>query len=103
MSRLEDFSVMKGESGLEFFEFAKGLAKTKPGGLSAKPRQFQPRMFQTGERNLQLPYFVSTSAVNLPISGRVFHFISRLKYNRRADNGIRYKVQPMEENKSTPR
>ena len=46
--RLEDFRIMKGDDGLEFVEFAEGPTKTKPGGLNAKPRQFQPKMFQTG-------------------------------------------------------
>ena len=31
---------MKGD-GLEFVEFAEGQTKTRPGGLNAKPRQFQ--------------------------------------------------------------
>ena len=45
--RLEDFRIMKGNDGLEFVEFAEGSTKTRPGGLSAKSRQFQPKMFQT--------------------------------------------------------
>ena len=65
---------MKGDDGLEFVEFAEGPTKTRPGGLNAKPRQFQPRMFQTGGERCPV---VSTSAVGLPISGRVVHFISR--------------------------
>ena len=76
--RLEDFRIMKGDDGLEFVEFTEGPTKTRPGGLNAKPRQFQPKMFQTGaERDVQLRYFACTSAVGLPISGRVVHFISR--------------------------
>ena len=39
---------MKGDDGLEFVEFAQGPMKSRPGGLNAKPRQFQPKMFQTG-------------------------------------------------------
>ena len=46
--RLEDFRIMKSDDGLEFVEFAGGPTKTRPGGLNAKPRQFQPKMFQTG-------------------------------------------------------
>ena len=46
--RLEDFGIMKGDDGLEFVEFAEGPTKTRPGGLNAKPRQIQPKMFQTG-------------------------------------------------------
>ena len=40
---------MNGDDGIEFVEFAEGPTKTRPGGLSAKPRQFQPKLFQTGE------------------------------------------------------
>ena len=46
--RLEDFRIMKGDDGLEFVEFAEGPTKTRPGGVNAKPRQLQPKMFQTG-------------------------------------------------------
>ena len=45
---------MNGDDGIEFVEFPEGPTKTRPGGLSAKPSQFQPKMFQTGEGNFQL-------------------------------------------------
>ena len=38
--RLEDFRIMKCDDGLEFVEFAEGPTKTRPEGLSGKPRQF---------------------------------------------------------------
>ena len=47
--RLEDFGIMSCDDVMEFVEFAEGPTKTRPGGLSAKPRQFQLKMFQTGE------------------------------------------------------
>ena len=47
--RLEDFRIMNGDDGLEFVEFAEGPTKTRLGGLSAQPKQFQPKMFHTGE------------------------------------------------------
>ena len=75
--RLEDFRIMKGDDGLEFVEFAEGPTKTRPGGLNAKSRQFQPKMFQTGGERFQLRYSVSTSTVSLAISARVVHFTSR--------------------------
>ena len=46
--RLEDFRIMKGDDDLEFVEFAERPMKTRPGGLNGKPRQFQPKIFQTG-------------------------------------------------------
>ena len=42
------FQNHDGDDGLEFVEFAGGPTKTRPGGLNAKPRQFQLKMFQTG-------------------------------------------------------
>ena len=51
--RLEDFRLqISGDDGLEFVEFAEGPTKTRPGGLSANSRQFQPKMFQTGGRKV---------------------------------------------------
>ena len=47
--RLEDFRIMNGDDGIEFVEFAEGPTKTRLGGLSAQPKQFQPKMFHTGE------------------------------------------------------
>ena len=47
--RLEDSRIMNGDGGLEFVEFAEGPTKTRLGGLSAQPKQFQPKMFHTGE------------------------------------------------------
>ena len=77
--RLEDFSIIKGDDGLEFAEFAEGPTKTRPGGLNSKQGQFHPKMFQTGGERcpVAVRYFASTPTVDLPISGRVVHFISR--------------------------
>ena len=97
--RLEDFRIMNGDDGIEFVEFAEGPTKTRPGGLSAKPRQFQPKMFQTGEGKCPVALFrqyISRRPPNLRTSGP---FYLSIKYNRRADDEIWYKVQPMGENK----
>ena len=48
---------MNGDDDLEFVEFAEGPTKTRPGGLSAKPRQFQRKMFQTGEGKCPVALF----------------------------------------------
>ena len=90
---------MKGDDGLEFVEFAEVPTKTRPGGLSAKSRQFQPRMFQTGEGKCPVTLFrqyISFRPPNLRTSGP---FYVSIKFNRRADDEIWYKVQPMGENK----
>ena len=90
---------MKGDDGLEFVEFAEGPTKTRPEGLSANSRQFQPKMFQTGEGKCPVALFrqyISRRPPNLRTSGP---FYLSIKYNRRADDEIWYKVQPMGENK----
>ena len=97
---LEDFRLqISGDDGLEFVEFAEGPTKTRPGGLSANSRQFQPKMFQTGEGKCPVALFrqyISRRPPNLRTSGP---FYLSIKYNRRADDEIWYKVQPMGENK----
>ena len=90
---------MNGDDGLEFVEFAEGPTKTRPGGLSANSRQFQAKMFQTGEGKCQVALFrqyISRRPPNLRTRGP---FYLSIKYNRRADDEIWYKVQPMGENK----
>ena len=97
--RLEDFRIMKGDDGLEFVEFTEGPTKTRPGGLNAKPRQFQPKMFQTRGEKCPVALFrqyISHRPPNLRTSGP---FYLSVKYNRRPDDEIWYKVQPMGENK----
>ena len=60
---------------------AEGPKKTSGGGLSAKDKtsqdSFSVKCSRPGDRDVQLPDFVSTSAVGVPISRRVVHFISR--------------------------
>ena len=65
--RLEDFRIMSGDDGLEFVEFAEGPTETRPGGLSAnaKPRQFRPKMFQTGEGKCPVALFCQYISVKI--------------------------------------
>ena len=77
---------MNGDDGIEFVEFAERPTKTRPGGLNAKPRQFQPKMFQTGEGKCPVALFrqyISRRPPNLRTSGP---FYLSIKYNRRADD-----------------
>ena len=97
--RLEDFRIMTGDDGLEFVEFAEGPTKARPGGLNAKPRQFQPKMFQTGGERCPVALFrqyISRRPPNLRTSGP---FYLSIKYNRGSSDEIWYKVQPMGANK----
>lgn len=96
--RLENFKIMKGDDGLEFVEFAEGPTKTRPGGLNAKPRQFQPKMFQTGGERCPVGLFrqyISRRPPSLKTSGA---FYLSIKHNRGSSDEIWYKVQPMGEN-----
>ena len=75
--RLEDFRIMKGDDGLKVIEFAEGLTKTRPGGLYTKPRQFQPKMFQTGEKRCPVALFhqyISCRPPHLRTSGPLIFF-----------------------------
>ena len=97
--RLEDFRIMKGDDGQEFVEFAEGPTKTRPGGLNAKPRQFQPKMFQTSGERCPVALFrqyINRRPRNLRASGP---FYLSIKYNSGPGDETWYKVQPMGENK----
>ena len=97
--RLEDFRIMKGDDDLEFVEFADGPTKTRPGGLNAKTRQFQPKMFQTrGERYPVALFrqYISRRPRNLRARGP-FYLLT--KYNSEPGDETWYKIQPMGENK----
>ena len=97
--RREDFRIMKGDDDLEFVEFAEGPTKTRPGGLNAKPRQFQLRMFQTSGERCPVALFrqyISRRPPNLRTRGP---FYLSIKYNRRPGDEVWYKIQPIGENK----
>ena len=90
--RLEDFRIMKGDDGLEFVEFAEGPTKTRPGGLNAKPRQFQPKMFQTGGERCPVALFrqyINRRPRNLRASGP---FYLSIKYNSGPSDETWYKT-----------
>ena len=93
---------MKGDNGLEFVEFAEGPTITRPGGLNANPRQFQPKMFQTGGERCPVAFFrqyISRRPPNLSMSGP---FYLSIKYNRGSSDEIWYRVKPMGEKKINP-
>ena len=90
---------MKGDDDLEFVEFPEGPTKTRRGGLNAKTRQFQPKMYQTGAERCPVVLFlqyVSRIPPSLRTSGPCYLSI---KYNRGSSDESWYKVQPMGENK----
>ena len=46
--KVEDFTLQRDDDGNEFLTFAKGPTKTRQGGLNAKTRLVNPKMFATG-------------------------------------------------------
>ena len=81
-----------------FVEFAEGPTKSRSGGLNAKPRQLQPKMFQTGGERCTVALFrqyMSRRPPNLRTSGP---FYLSIRYNRGSSDEIWYKVQPIGEN-----
>ena len=61
---------------------------------------FSPKCSRLAERDVQLRYFTSTSAVGLPINLRTSGpFYLSIKYNRGSSDEIWYKVQPKGEHK----
>ena len=82
---------MKGDDGLEFVEFAEGPTKTRHGGLNAKSRQFQPKMFQTGRERCTVALFREYISRRLPNPRTSGPFYLSIKYNR----GSRKKKPPL--------
>ena len=85
---------MKGDDDLEFVEFADGPTKTRPGGLNAKTRQFQPKMFQTSGERYPVALFrqyISRRPRNL---GARSPFYLLTKYNSGPGDETWYKIQP---------
>ena len=92
--RLEDFRIMKGDDDLEFVEFADGPTKTRPGGLNARTRQFQPKMFQTSGERCPVALFrqyISRRPRNLRARSP-FYLLT--KYNSGRGDETWYKIQP---------
>lgn len=97
--KMHNFRIGKGDDGLEFVEFIEGPTKTRQGRLNSKPRQFQPKMFETGGERcpvLLFRQYVSRRPHNLQNTGP---FYLSIKNNRKVDDQIWYKVQPMGINK----
>ena len=92
----ESWKVM---TALSLLSLLKGQRKPKPGGLNAKPRQFQPKMFHTGGERCPVALFrqyINRRPRNLRASGP---FYLSIKYNSGPSDETWYKVQPMGENK----
>ena len=97
--KVDDFQLCKDDNGVEFVQFTEGQTKTRQGGLHTKHRDFQPRMFAVGGERCPVALFkqfVSRRPQNLKTTGP---FYLSIKTNRKPDDNVWFKVQPMGENK----
>lgn len=96
---MDDFQLGKDDNGLEFVQYTEGQTKTRQGGLHTKTRDFQPRMFAVGGERCPVVFFkqfVSRRPQKMKTAGT---FYLSIKTNRKPDNNLWFKVQPMEVNK----
>ena len=96
--KVDDFQLCKDDNGVEFVQFTEGQTKTRQGGLRTKHRDFQPRMFAAGGERCPVALFkqfVSRRPQNLKTTGP---FYLSIKTNRKPDDNVWFKVQPMGEN-----
>ena len=95
---MEDFQLCKNDEGVEFVQFTEGPTKTRQGGLQSKNRDFQPRMFSIGGERCPVALFkqfVERRPPKMQCSGP---FYLSVKHNRRFNDNIWFKSQPMGEN-----
>ena len=93
--KIEDFRILKDDQGVEFVEYSEGITKTRQGGLHVKQRDFKPRMFAVGGDRCPVALFkeyIHRRPGKLRNQGP---FYLGIKHNRRADDEIWFKVQPM--------
>ena len=93
--KMEDFQLCKNDEGMEFVQFTEGPTKTRQGGLQSKNRDFQPRMFSVGGERCPVALFkqfVERRPLNMRWSGP---FYLSIKRNRRLNDNIWFKTQPM--------
>ena len=80
---------------MEFVQFTEGPTKTRQGGLQSKNRDFQPRIFSVGGERCPVALFkqfVERRPLNMRWSGP---FYLGIKRNRRLNDNIWFKTQPM--------
>ena len=92
------FSTRKNDEGMEFVQFTEGPTKTRQGGLQSKNKDFQPSMFSVGGERCPVALFkqfVERRPLNMQWS---VPFYLSIKRNRRLNDNIWFKTQPMGEN-----
>ena len=96
--KMEEFQLCRNDEGMEFVQFTEGPTKTRQDGLQNKKRDFQPRMFSVGGERCPVALFkqfVERRPLNMRWSGS---FYLSIKRNRRLNDNIWFKTQPMGEN-----
>ena len=76
-------------------QFTEGPTKTRQGGLQSKNKDFQPRIFSVGGERFPVAFFkqfVERRPLNMRWSGP---FYLSVKANRRLNDNIWFKTQPM--------
>ena len=97
--KIEDFQLFKDDNGVEFLQFAEGITKTRQGGLHFKNRDFQPRMFAVGGDRCPVAIFKQLVNHRPPNLKKAGSFYLSIKTNRKPDDSVWFKVQPMGVNK----
>lgn len=97
--KIEDFQLSKDDNGVEFLQFAEGITKTRQGGLHFKNRDFQPRMFAVGGDRCPVAIFKQFVNHRPPTLKKAGSFYLSIKTNRKPDDSVWFKVQPMGVNK----
>ncbi|KAK3733547.1 hypothetical protein QZH41_002786 [Actinostola sp. cb2023] len=97
--KMQDFRFGRADNGQEFVEFAEGPTKTRTGGLSTKPRDFLPRMFETGGERCPVKLFKEYKRRRpLELQNEGPFYLS-INHKRKLNAQIWYTVQRMGVNK----
>ena len=97
--KVDDFQLCKHYNGVELVQFTEGQTKTRQGRLHTKHREFQPRTFAVGGERCAVALFKQFVSHRLPKLKTTAAFYLSIKTNRRSDDNVWFKVQPMGENK----
>ena len=96
---MHDFQLCKDDKGVEFVQFTEGQTKTRQGGLHTKLRDFQPRMFAVGGERCPVALFKQFVSRRPQTLKTTSPFYLSIKTNRKPDDNVWFKVQPMGKNK----
>ncbi|KAK3754516.1 hypothetical protein QZH41_006878 [Actinostola sp. cb2023] len=97
--KVQDFELLEDDNGVQFIQYTEGPTKTRQSGLKAKVRDFQPRMFAIGGERCPVGIFLeymNRRPVSLRNTGP---FYLAINHNRRKDDDVWFKAQPMDVNK----